>query len=115
MKKKPRFYFCETLKENFWFFIGWNEVDVIKYLRNYFSLIGVSLENRAGITIDFGKAKVIYINKNQRKVKLYAVLAHECVHAANMAFASRNITPANDELLAYYVEVLMIKALDNGN
>lgn len=109
---KPKFYFDEMLKQNYWFFIDWKESDVLRYLEGYFSLTGVCLKNKAGMALDFVTTKVIYIEKSQKGVSLYALLAHECIHAANMTFASRGIVPSNDELLAYYVELLIRKALE---
>jgi len=110
--KLPRFFYCEIFKENFWFFINWQEAEAFKYLEKHFNMDGVTLSNKDGLTIDFGNRKIIYINNKRKGSKFYSVLAHECIHAANMTFASRGLVSSSDELLAYYVETLMRKALE---
>lgn len=119
--KKPISFYDETLSLNFWFFLGWSPQDFHKYCSGYFSYdpSEIELEKNGGYCIEFASKKgnhAIVIWTKEKPVKPYYIgtLAHECVHAVNIAFNCRGIKPdlENDEHQAYLVTALVRRALN---
>jgi hypothetical protein len=116
--RKPIWFYDEVYQLNFWFMLGWKPKDVDAYLRDYFIFDDLKMETKEGMCIHFvkndgGQAIVIWTRTKIDSPKAHGVLAHECVHAANMCFASRGVEPhlENDEPQAYLVAALVRRAL----
>jgi hypothetical protein len=111
--RSPKFYYCSTWKENFWFFLGWSPFNVETNLKKTFDFDNLNL-NGAGKTIEFqrddGKRVIAIWVRNKSDIP---VLAHECVHAAYFCLAQKGVRTAanNHEPLTYLTEALMKAAL----
>lgn len=109
---KPRFYYCDLYKMNFYFCIGWRPAEFEKYAKRTFDH-ELSLRAHRGKTLavsnDRGMVIVIWTEKKRD----FACLAHECVHAANFTLEARGCQPSfeNDEPQAYLVDVIFSKAI----
>lgn len=110
-KKTPIFYFCETWKQNFWFFIGWRAKDAEAFLLKRLG-VTVQLGDAAGKTLEFVRENVRIlivwtINKNP------SLVSHEALHATNKCLFGVGCQASleNDEAQAYLLEDLMRNAL----
>lgn len=123
---KPLFHFDPVLMINFWFFVGWTPTATTKYLRKHWNFDDIGFERKCGRCIEFdndrGKhAIVIWTRSKPKGAYEIGTLAHECVHATNMAFSARNVRLdlENDETQAYFTAHLVrvglgMKVLKNG-
>lgn len=107
-KTKPLFYYDPVLMVNFWFFINWPPDKCEKFCRKHWNFDDIGFEGRAGRCIEFdnGKGKhaiAVWTRFPPRGAQHLGTIAHECVHAANMAMSSRKIKLDfdNDEYQAY--------------
>jgi len=114
--RKPKWYFCEHWRMNYYFFIGWKFEDYCKYiLKNY--EYSVSPDPRP-------IGQCLQLDKNSRSVIMVWIedksdvlsLAHECLHAANRALgrAGWMWDPWNDETQTYLMTNIMRQALGKG-
>lgn len=109
---KPKYYYDECWRMNFWFFLGWKPSDTEKYLKKHWQFDSLNWDRDAK-TIHFddekGKQCIAIWLKDKKNIP---ALAHECVHAVHMCLDSRGVKPMfdNDEIEAYLTETLMRKA-----
>lgn len=110
----PRFYYCSTWRENFWFYLGWKPNAVEKNLATLFSFDSLNLGGN-GRTLECqnseGKRVIAIWIKSKGDIP---TLAHECVHAAHFCLSHKGVktTKSNDEPLAYLTEALVRAALE---
>lgn len=109
--KKPKHWYCETWKMNFYFCIGWRPEEFQKYMKKSFDYEFESrLKDGSTLLCNSDQGSIIIIWTRKRAD--HAVLTHESVHAANMTLSSRGWRPEleNDEPQAYLVESIFRKA-----
>jgi hypothetical protein len=94
MKKKPKWFYCDTYRENFYFVPEWKDSEVNEYF-------GVSMGIASGKTLLTNSGVVIWVEKFN--LKELDILHHECIHAANFVLSKKGveIDSENDEALAY--------------
>jgi hypothetical protein len=109
---KPKSAYNPIYKVNYYFCIGWKPEAFTKYIAKHFDYktnCGLSDGKTIFATSDQGAILLIWT----RRKNDYAVLSHECVHAANYTFEhiGHKLSTSNDEPQAYLVEYLMTEAL----
>jgi len=111
--RKPKFYFNETYKMNYYFCIGWTDKEIIRYMQKHWNHTIDNIENAKGKTFECHKGSNIVIVIWSRKKLDYPTIVHECVHAANMNLNYINWKPDldNDEPQAYLTENIFNKAI----
>jgi hypothetical protein len=103
--KRPKHWYCQTWKMNFYYFLGWPPSEFKRYMRKRH---GYEYDDagKAASTLECvaGPHTVILIWVRDRKD--LPALAHEAVHAANWTLARRGwrADMENDEPQAYLVE-----------
>ncbi len=108
---KPRWYFCPTWRQNFYFFIGWKPEAFEKYvLKTYDHKFKIGREDGKTLGIEHHDGSRFLIWSRKRDA---SVVAHESVHAVNWMLAERGyrFDPDNDEPQAYLVGALVREAL----
>lgn len=108
---KPAFYYCDLVKMNFYFCIGWKPNDFAKYARQKFNH-DPQMNLAAGKTLlwESGTTRIVTIWVDKKSN--IESLVHECVHAANMALdvIGHKADFENDEIQAYLVGLLFKKS-----
>ena len=107
--KKPAFYFNDTFKMNYYFYLGWPVDALKKYLR--YDPPGI--EHSSARTIEWQREDgVVVIHIWTRKKSDLASLVHECVHAAGMTLNRAGVKGdwLNDEPHAYLTEAIFKNA-----
>ena len=110
--QRPKFYYNELFKMNYYFCLGWDAVVFNKYLKKNFNH-ETDCSGKAGksllVEADQGRIIIIWV----RSVKDLSVIAHECVHAAYWTLNAIGIDARNDdaETLSYVVENLFSKCI----
>lgn len=112
MRKKPKFYYLDLYRMNYYFCIGWKQRDVEAYLRKTFhfeSDIGHADGYTIKITDDRGCTILVW-TKNRNDM---GTLAHEATHAASFTLGRAGVKPDfdNDEACAYLVGLIVDRAL----
>lgn len=108
---KPRWYYCPTWRQNFYFFIGWKQSTFEKYVMKTY-----------GHSADIGKANgraLIMENEDGARYLIWtkskdaSIIAHECFHVTNWMLAERGykFDPHNDEPQAYLLGALIREAM----
>ena len=103
--RHPKHFYCQTWKMNFYYFVGWSEKTYLNYVKKHWdyemNLQGVD-GNCLEVSFDGSAGNSVWI----RDRKNYAVMAHECVHAAANTLRSRGWKPDfdNEEPLTFLVE-----------
>ncbi len=115
--KKPKWYFCELWRMNYYFYVGWKFSDFCSYIKKEYSYQvdekPVPVGKCLMLTSDAGKCVIhIWIEKKTD----YPSLAHECLHAANYTLdrAGWFYHPDNHEPQTYLMTNLMRQALGKG-
>ena len=105
--RKPRHWYCEVYKQNFYYCLGWSATSVSAYLLKYFKYEWKD-EHRLGSCIHNADITVLWTYKRNDA----AALAHEAVHAANFTLGQAGLIPSyeNDEAQAYLVEAIVRNA-----
>lgn len=118
MKKKPGFYYCDVYQDSVWFFIGWSQDEVAKYLAKSWKFApGLFDGGFLGKTIIFEddrrRAVVIWTEMDKSNEKFPYIIAHECVHAAGYILSRAGVRADfdNDEAMAYLVGTLVRKSM----
>ena len=110
---KPTHYFDPLYRKNFYFCIGWRPADFDRYMVKEFNYKWAS-DGKDGCTnlVTFSNGSLGLVIWIKRK-KDYVALAHECVHAANFVLSRVGVKADfdNDEPQAYYIGLIMQKAL----
>lgn len=111
---KAKFYFCDVWRMNYWFYIGWNWDAFVKRVKKDFDYtvdrdvvpdgISILATDKEGVTRVFVWTK---------KKDAPAILAHECLHAANRTLGRAGVHADfyNDEAQAYLMLTLIEKAM----
>lgn len=109
---KPGFYFNETFRQNFYFFLGWKAEDYYDYCVKHFDyhwdreLFDLN-DGKTAMLTNKSKGKevvLIWTRHQEKKVSSQlAILAHECLHATNMTLdrIGYEVDLKNDEAQAY--------------
>lgn len=106
--KKPYHFYCELFGENFYFFKGFS----LKEFKEY-------MKDAMGIDVFIDKSFMgKFVHARSKDHEAYCIwvdskeaLAHECIHASMRLLYEKGVTVdhENDEILAYYVQMLMRK------
>ena len=109
---RPTLYHCDFWKQSFWFCIGWSHQNMTAYLKKHHDH-DPDLSQKAGTVVEIPQKSGATVYLVWTRKKHAAVVAHECVHAANVLLKSRGWKPEldNDEPQAYLVEALVSAAL----
>jgi hypothetical protein len=112
MKRKPRHYYCELYRVNYYFCIGWKAKDVQQFLAKAFGH-DKDITQADGYTMlatsEDGAGIVVWTRHKDD----HGVLAHEITHAASFTLGRAGVKASfrNDEAQAYLVGLLVEKAL----
>ena len=111
---KPIFYYNDTWKMNYHFFIGWDRIKFKNYIIKHFDK---DFDVSSGAC---GQMSKLWKNGNldgiiiwTKKKSDYGTLAHECLHATNRTLEYAGWYPElnNDEPQTYLMTILINKAL----
>lgn len=113
---KPRYYYCNTYRQCFYFLIGAKPQAVVKFIKDKFDIDYDGVFDAAKcieVTSPKGNALVIWTWRKLKDPRLGPDLSHECLHAANYTLESRGVIASfkNDEPQAYLLTELMEQAL----
>jgi hypothetical protein len=82
MKKKPKIYFCEMYRARIFYFVGWDNKDVVTYLKKKHQWDIEPLDTLgACFSIEFGDDHYIAIWVREKRDVF--TLAHECLHTSH--------------------------------
>lgn len=107
-------YYNDTWKMEYYFFIGWKQLEFQNYIIKHFDK-DFTMDNGA-----IGMMRKLYKNGNfngcliwVKKKSDYGTIAHECLHATNKTLARAGWSPElyNDEPQTYLMTILINKAL----
>lgn len=113
---KPRFYFCELWRMNYYFYYGWKAKDFTNYLlKNYQHELDMPA-TAVGHSSMLSKDEKCRIHIWVKKKSDYPTLAHECLHAANRTLgrAGWESDLWNDEPQTYLMTNLIRQCLGKG-
>jgi hypothetical protein len=112
---KPKYYFDKCWQQEFVFMVGWKSADAKKFMKK---AIGYEDDKyfHHGTTVfhpDGQGGIFIWTAPMKRSADKYAILAHECIHAAHVALMRAGVVSDfnNDEAVTYLVTALMQEAL----
>ncbi|MBK7892848.1 MAG: hypothetical protein IPJ84_19210 [Bdellovibrionales bacterium] len=108
---KPKWYYCPTWRQNFYFFIGWKPADFEKYvLKTYGHSANIGAAKGRALVMDRGDESRYLIWTISKDA---SIVAHECLHVTNWMLSERGykFDPMNDEPHAYLLGALMREAL----
>jgi hypothetical protein len=113
-KRKPKHFYLELYRMNYYYCIGWTQKAVENYLRTTFNY-DTDLGHADGYTIrisDNRGCTILIWTKDKNDL---GVLAHEATHAASFTLGRAGVKADfdNDEACAYLVGLLVDKALKN--
>ncbi len=115
MKSKlPEQIYDEIYRQNIYIFLGWDFVDVNKYLKHRFKLMDeVPFSPKDGTTFEF-EYQDIKMMGVWLKDKSLPTLVHELFHAVCFTFRNKGIIldDNSDEAFAYYLEYLVTKSIN---
>lgn len=111
---KPIYYYNDTWKMDYYFFIGWKQSDFKNYIIKHYDKNFTMEDDVIGMMSRKWKndnltGLIIWIKKKND----YGTLAHECLHATNRTLARAGWEPQlyNDEPQTYLMTILINKAL----
>lgn len=112
--KKPKFYFCDLWRMNYYFYLGWPQAEFEKYIEKKYDFkpelpgVGKCIMTKN----NKGKGAVLHIWIADKTN--YPYLAHECLHAANWTLERAGWKPElhNDEPQTYLMTNIMRQALN---
>lgn len=113
---KPIFYYNETWKLNYQFYIGWTAKDFESYIIKHYDKDYYIPSSACGTMIKLMKKDNItlqcFIIWSELKTD-YGTIAHECLHATNRTLHRAGWSPEldNDEPQTYLMTILINKAL----
>lgn len=108
---KPKFYYDEIFRMNYYFCVGWKPSDFSAYMIKAFKYESSQhMKNGLTILIECDQGHIIVIWT--RPKSLLSTLVHECIHASVMTFGIRGVDIRHDdgEVLAYHSENLFNKS-----
>jgi len=112
-KRQPKYFYCETWKMNYYFFIGWSAKLYSKYIQEEYGHT-MDINGAAGNCLD--------IEKNDNSIQIQTIwvddkkdlpaIVHESVHAACNTLRRRGWNPDfdNEEPLTYLIENIFRQA-----
>lgn len=111
--KKPKFYFCDIWRVNYYFFIGWPSGEFKSYVLKQYGFDADIHEQGVGKCLEVVKNNKYGILIWIKKKNDYPSLAHECLHATNYTLcrAGWKFDVHNDEPQTYLLTNLVRKAL----
>jgi hypothetical protein len=109
---KPKKYYLDMFHMNVLYMYGWSKKAYTKYMKQHYRM-DPDIHSANGFTMHLsvaGEQDVIVIWTDRRDV---TILAHECVHGANMVLDAVGVHPSfkNDETQAYLVQLILEKGL----
>ena len=115
---KPKYYYCNTYRQRFYFFIGTKPEAVVEFAKKRFSVdLEFDFDGLGGVCFTVsaprGNAILIWTYHKKNDPKGYADLAHECLHAVNHTLKTRGVDSSydNDEPQTYLLSELIEQAL----
>lgn len=119
---KPAHYYNEFWRQNFYFFIGWEEKFFNGYLNKFYN-VTYDVNRIDGmccqlINDEKGEDVICIWTKNKpTSPESISVLAHECLHAVNRCLDDRKykLDLNNDETQAYFLTIILRKAMESVN
>lgn len=107
----PGFYYDATWKHNFYFCIGWKDIDFTEYTKNKFNYDGDYSKSDGACLFcqdEDVKVSVIWTRSNDS-----SVVAHECLHAVFDLMECKGVTLSvgSSEVFCYMIEKLMAEAI----
>ena len=107
---KPSFWYCDMYHMNFYYCLGWKRSDFTNYVKKAFDYdCTVAAGKTLMVQGENHSIIVIWVSKKTD----YSVLAHECLHAANMTLAHIGWKPNlnNDEPQADLLSQIFTNAI----
>lgn len=98
----------EIYRQNFELLYPIDKFGLIDYINKNNKIKIKNIKFTEGITVELTDCILIAMQK-QRKTngEFYGLLAHECLHAANLTLTKRNIKKNSEESYCYYIEWLI--------
>lgn len=117
---KPAHYYDKFWRQNFYFFLGWEESYFNGYLNKFYNITyninGIDGLCCQVINDEQGKDIICIWTKNKpTNPESISVLAHECLHAVNRCLDDRKykLDLNNDEAQAYFLTAILRNALES--